>query len=185
MSFFFIIFHILISFWHFNAISSSYFGYQSNHFLRIMHYFRGNPFRYLSKTMPIKSGNWDQLSQAAELPKRFSINPCRSDKCKRIGRVVATLVASFASSTEKFLVRLISVVNAQRGRQGQPCEPNRECLRNPQHGNWQIEFCVSIKVIRLAIVRLSLWFVKSPFSNHLRFVNLIHLCLHLATYILK
>lgn len=75
--------------------------------------------------MSIKSRNWDQLSWDAELPKRFSINPRGSDKCKYIGRVVA-MRASFTSSTEKFPVRLISVVNARRGRRGRPREPNED-----------------------------------------------------------
>jgi len=115
---------------------SSYFGHHSN-FLWAIYHFKETPSRHLSKTMSIKSRNWDQLSRAAELPKRFSINPRGSDKCEYIGRVVAVRT-SFASPTEKFLVRLISVVNACRSQPREPNEDGRAIYFATR--SWQIEF---------------------------------------------
>jgi len=114
--------HFIMTFQHSRY---RYFNHQSNRFLWNIYRFRKS---LLSTYLKLCQLSWEtginyREREAAELPKRFSINPRGSDKCKYIGRVVVTR-ASFASSTEKFFVRLISVVNVRR--EADPHKPNED-----------------------------------------------------------
>lgn len=112
------------------AASSSYFGHQSNRIIS----FPGNSFPALAPSSKLCQLVRETRINYRGLPRRacFSINSRGSDRC----------AASLHLHRQRKSFSFDSLARTW------PSAGARQSIS--QHGSWQIEFCVSIKVIRLA-----------------------------------